>query len=126
MHVVSSLLTICCLTFADGLASSPLLQTLPADGAWASFDLKVDVEDREIRTVWTARSVGKIDYQGKPCRFIELEQICDGPIVPAFGVVPIVNQCWRAVVPEEEFGVGKNPLAHAVKIWVRNGDEPAV
>ena len=121
MNVASSLLLISSLLAAEEPSACPLVQTLPPDGSWVSFDLQIDVDGREIRTVWTTRSVGQTPYKGKLCRFIELEQTCDGPIEPVYGIVPIMNQCWRAVVPEEEFGEGKYPLGRALKVWVQTG-----
>ena len=124
MNVASCLLLVSCWTFAEDSRTCSLMQTLPPDGSWVSFDLKIDVDGREIRTIWTTRSVGRIQYQGKPCRIIELEQTCTGPIEPVYGIVPITDQCWRAVIPEDEFGLGKYPLGRAVRVWVQSGASP--
>lgn len=126
MTAVSSLLILSCLAFADAPKSSPLLQTLPEDGEWVSFAITISVDGRELTPTWTTRSVGKTTHEGKPCRFVELEQTCETPYPPIYGVVSIGNQTWRFLVPEEEFGEGKHPLAHAVKIWTQNEKEAPV
>ena len=96
---------------ADEPKSAALIQTLPKDGAWVEFNVNVKLNGQEIVPTWTGRSVGKVFHGGKQCRFIEMEQACDHPQMP--------NMTWRLLVPEDEFGEGKDPLSKAVKRWVK-------
>ncbi len=113
----SLLLSSCLPTFASAFADDPksaaLIQTLPKDGAWAEFNVNMKVNGQEIVPKWSARSVGQAFHGGKQCRFIEMEQVSDNPVLP--------NMTWRFLVPEEEFGEGKDPVSKAVKLWVKMG-----
>ena len=104
--------------FADEPKSAALIQTLPADGVWAEFNVNVKLNGQEIVPKWSARSVGQAFHGGKQCRFIEMEQTSDHPRMP--------NTTWRFLVPEDEFGEGKDPLSKAVKRWNKiEMEEPA-
>ncbi|MEX0727964.1 MAG: hypothetical protein WD065_16945 [Planctomycetaceae bacterium] len=102
---------------ADEPTSAALMQTLPHDGAWATYNVNVMVNDQEFIMSATARLVGQATYGGKLCRFIEYEQTVAAP--PAIDVPQLGNLTWRLLVPEEEFGEGKDPLGKAVKMWVK-------
>ena len=110
---------------ADEPKSAALLQTLPADGAWVTFNVNAKVNGQEFVLTGTVRSVGQAFHDGKQCRFIEYEQTAD---TPSPGDIPqLGNLTWRLLVPEEEFGEGKDPLGKAVKKWVTIGkNEPEV
>ena len=109
--VLSSLMSVANGVVADEPKSAALIQTLPPDGVWAEFNVNVKLNGQEIVPTWKARSVGQAFQGGKPCRFIEMEQTCDHPQMP--------NMTWRLLVPEDEFGEGKDPLSKAVKRWVQ-------
>ncbi len=85
------------------------VQTLPPDGAWSTYHVSIKVGSQETIANWTARSVGQATHNGKPCRWIELQQTSDDPMFP--------KMTWRCLVPESEFGEGKHPLGKAVKVW---------
>ena len=102
---------------AEEPKSAALVQTLPADGAWVTFNVNAKVNDREFVLTGTVRSVGQAFHGGKQCRFIEYEQATDVP--PAIDIPQLGNLTWRLLVPEEEFGDGKDPLSKAVKKWVK-------
>lgn len=102
---------------ADEPKSAALMQTLPPDGAWATFNVTVKVNDQEFVMTATARSVGQVSHGGKNCRFIEYEQTVDVP--PALNIPQLGNLTWRLLVPEDEFGEGKDPLNKAGKTWVK-------
>jgi len=102
---------------ADDPKSAALMQTLPPDGAWVTFNVTVKVNDQEFAMTGTARSVGQVFHGGKTCRFIEYEQTVDAP--PALNIPQLGNLTWRLLVPEEEFGEGKDPLSKADKTWVK-------
>lgn len=95
--------------FVDEPKSAALIQTLPPDGTWSTFNVVIKAHGREELPTWTIRSVGQAFHSGKQCRLIEMEQSSDSPQVP--------NMTWRLVVPEDEFGNGKHPLGKATKIW---------
>lgn len=97
-----------------------LLQTLPADGAWVSYDVTVTVNEQDFTMTATARSVGQALHDGQQCRFIEYEQSVEAP--PAISVPQLGNLTWRLLVPEEEFGEGRDPLGKAVKTWIKIDD----
>ncbi|MFM9966650.1 MAG: hypothetical protein ACKV2Q_36185 [Planctomycetaceae bacterium] len=98
---------------AEESKSAALFQTLPKDGTWVEFNVNVTLNGKEIVPIWGARSVGQAFHGGKQCRFIEMEQTCDDP--------RLANMTWRLLVPEDEFGEGKDPLSKAVKRWVKVG-----
>ena len=118
--ITTSCLLLCSLLFgADEPKSAALIQTLPTDGAWVSFNVNININGAEVSPTWLVRSVGKSDCDGKACRFIELEQKCQTP--------PIGNVTWRLLVPEAEFGEGKHPFGNALRIWIqREADAPQV
>lgn len=104
---------------ADEPKSGALFQTLPKDGTWVEFNVNVTLNGKEIVPIWQARSVGQAFHGGKQCRFIEMEQTCDDP--------RLANATWRLLVPEDEFGEGKDPLSKMVKCWVKyEANEPEV
>ena len=102
---------------ADEPKSAALMQTLPADGAWVTFNVNVKVNVQEFVMTGTARSVGQAFHGGQQCRFIEYEQTVDTP--PAVNIPQLGNLTWRLLVPEEEFGEGKDPLSKAGKKWLK-------
>ncbi len=97
------------LSFTDEPKSAALIQTLPADGTWATFNVLIKANGREILPTWSIRSVGQAFHGGKQCRLIELEQSSDSPEFP--------NTTWRLVVPEDQFGNEKHPLGKPAKVW---------
>lgn len=116
MSFAAGLLIVASLAFAEDLKSAPLMQTLPADGTWSTLSVTVDSEGQSVPLTWTIRSVGREMHDGKPCRYIEMEQVCDnGPqqvIIYFLG-----NATWRLLIPEDAFGEGKDPMAKAVQTW---------
>lgn len=103
--------------FADEPKSAALVQTLPADGTWVTYNVNVKVNDRDFVLSATLRSVGQAFHGGKQCRIIEVEQNTDAPFVE--DVPQVGNLVWRVVIPEEEFGEGKDPLSKAAKKWIK-------
>ena len=113
------------LTLADEPKSGALMQTLPSDGVWVTFNVNVKVNEQESIMTITGRSVGQAVYDGKQSRYIEYEQTVGTPSdinIPQLG-----NLTWRLLVPEEAFGEGKDPLSKATHKWVQYGtQEPEV
>lgn len=114
---VGAILCVAVNSFAEEPKSAALIQSLPADGAWQAMNVVVTINGQEFPVVGTARSVGQAMYNGKTCRFIEYEQTVETP--PAFDVQQIGNMTWRLLVPEDEFGEGRDPLSKAVKTWIQ-------
>lgn len=122
---IACLFLVATLTYAEEVKSAPLIHTLPADGVWSTFQIAIDVESRTVPAVWTIRSVGRVTHQDKPCRCLELELTCpDGP--QQIIVYYLENTTWRLIIPEEDFGAGKDPLAHIVKAWRQVGTSDPV
>ncbi len=96
---------------ADEPKSGALIQTLPKDGTWAEFNVNLKLNGQEAVPKWSLRSVGQAFHGGKQCRFLEMEQTCDHP--------QLANVTWRLLIPEDEFGEGKDPLSKMVKCWVK-------
>lgn len=115
--VLSSCLPKIVSAFADEPKSAALIQTLPKDGTWSEFQVIAKVGGREIALTWAVRSVGQAVHGGKQCRFIEMER--------SDPQGEVKNGVWRLLVPEEEFGEGKDPLSKAVKHWLKNGTDDA-
>ena len=95
--------------YADEPKSAALIQTLPADGTWATFNVIIKLNGKEQLPTWSIRSVGQVLHAGKPCRWIEMQQIGDSP--------EFQNTTWRLLVPDENFGEGKHPLGKPAKVW---------
>ena len=91
--------------------------TLPReDGEWVAFHVNMNVAGQVTTPVWTVKSVGKKDLADIKYRWIELQSKEEERNV-------ITLKC---LVAETEFGKGKNPLAHALQVFVKFGDqEPA-
>ena len=115
VHSLGLMLTL--MAFADEPKSAALVQTLPADGSWVTFNVNVKVNDREFVLSATLRSVGQAFHGGKQCRLLEVEQTSDAP--PELDIPQVGNLVWRVLIPEDEFGEGKDPISKAVKTWVK-------
>ncbi len=93
--------------------AEPLLQTLPNDGEWVRFHVNLDVAGQATTPVWTVKSVGKKEIADVAYRWVELHsQEAQTNIV-----------LFKCLVAESEFGKGKNPLAHALQVFVKYGDQ---
>jgi hypothetical protein len=115
LTALSMFLSVVDTTIADEPKSAALVQTLPQDGVWVTFNVNGKFDGQERLPTWTLRSVGQAFHGGKQCRFIEMEQASEQPQLP--------NMTWRFLVPEDEFGEGKDPISKAVKCWVKIGAE---
>lgn len=92
----------------------PLLQTLPDDGRWAKYHLRLQAPDQDQTLSWTVRSVGQFQQAGRDVRCIELER--------AGGNGNIPPGCHRLLVPVDAFGSGKHPLGQTVRMWSKEGN----
>lgn len=93
----------------------PLLATLPEDGRWSKFDLRLQVNSQDQLLAWSVRSVGQFQQAGKDLRCIETELTGNGDIP---------SSCHRLLVPNDAFGPDKHALGQAVRMWVRKGGDP--
>ena len=93
--------------------AEPLLQMLPEDGEWVAFHVNMNVAGQATTPVWTIKSVGKKDVADVKYRWIELQSKEGERNVIMF----------KCLVAETEFGKGKNPLAHALQVFVKFGDQ---
>ena len=108
----------------DEPKTGALLQALPPDGAWVTFQVVATGEGKNVPLTWTFRSVGTSFHEGDVCRNLELEQACDNGVQQIFGYA-LEPKIWRIIVPESAFGEGKDPFAKVVKIWVQQaGNSP--
>lgn len=74
MAVFFTMLLAVSLSDTGELKTGALLQTLPEDGTWAKFRIKVNGDDQDFSLTWTVRSVGTVKHNGKLCRYVELER----------------------------------------------------
>lgn len=104
------------LALAADPTMAPLLATLPADGAWAKHELRIQVNGQEQLLTWSVRSVGTFQQGGKDLRCIETELTGGGADLPP--------ACHRLLVPIDAFGENKHALGETVRMWVRRGEDP--
>ena len=90
-----------------------VLQTLPEDGAWVQFHVNLKIGGQVSDPVWTLKSVGTKQVGGDACRWIELQS--------KHGERNVV--LFKCLVAESEFGKGKDPLAAARQVFVKNFDQ---
>ncbi len=112
MFRIAAICSLWCFFTPDLAHADALIQTLPPDGSWVSFQVNLKVDGQETRPIWSIRSVGKKVVDGDPCRWIELHSSVDGKI----------KQLVKALVAEKEFGAGKNPLGKARTVWIQFGE----
>jgi hypothetical protein len=102
---------------ADGL-----LHKLPANGAWARFDLEwwgpsAAGEFMVLRRgTLTISSVGRAVVDDEQCRWLEIRNAVDHDGKEVAGV-------QKLLIPEKYLLAGLNPLGHVVKAWAQH---PAV
>ncbi len=99
--------------FANTALADPLFQTLPEDGVGVKFHVNMVLNGAEQIRSWQILSVGKHTKSSKPARWIELHG-------EAFDGTPVK---YKLLVPESEFGRGKNPLGKATEAWRKIRDQ---
>lgn len=92
------------------------IQTLPADGTWIEYDVRIEQPDREVRLVWRMQSVGRHEVAGRPHRWIEMSQSGGDEGFPLTK--------FRLLVDEADFGRGKTPLLKFARGWLIRGTQP--
>ena len=92
-----------------------LLYQLPEDGTWAQFDVKGEEIDEDgtkvpLTGTLTLSSVGVVEVNGRPCRWIEISM--DGQRGDA-----VFTTVHKLLIPEHRLARGQDPLKHLVKAW---------
>lgn len=93
------------------------ISELPADGAWAEYELELRRTQNGRTETHTLRqrlaSVGRTEIEGQPARWIELTlRMGEGP--------PIKT---KVLIPERAFSGDNSPLARASVVWSQRGDD---
>lgn len=112
MLALTSLLLV---AFAADPTLIPLLATLPEDGRWSKFDLRLQANSQDHLLPYSVRSVGQFQQGGRDVRCIELDLT---------GNAEIPSMLHRLLVPNDAFGTDKFALGQAVRMWVRKGSDP--
>jgi hypothetical protein len=99
---------------ADGL-----FYQLPADGASARFDMQMKGGppggEREMSGSLTMSSVGRVEHEGQPARWIEVKLT----MKEEFGEQTIVA---KTLILEKHLKRGENPFGNFIKCYVRHGE----
>ncbi len=101
--------------FAADPTIMPLLTTLPEDGRWSKFDLRLQANSQDHLLPYHIRSVGQFQQAGRDVRCIELDLT---------GNAEVPSMVHRLLVPNEAFGPDKFALGQAMRMWVRKGTDP--
>ena len=102
-------------TLAADPTTMPLLNTLPEDGRWVRYDLRLQVGSQDHLLPYSVRSVGQFQQAGRDVRCIELDLT---------GNAEIPSMLHRLLVPNDAFAPEKFALGQAVRMWVRKGSDP--
>jgi len=110
------------LTFAFGATSARadgLIYRLPEDGTAVRFAMDFKVNHNGMEEMATGelvqRSVGKVDVDGKPCRWIEFKFTIDKGGQQ-------FNMLSKVLIPESALKAGENPGAHMIRGWMKQMD----
>lgn len=96
---------------ADGL-----VRTLPEDGSWVKYNIRMQANDATITGTVRVASVGKGFTEAGACRWIEVRLDTSGP---AEGTIAARS---KFLVPESAVMRGKDPTALIEKKWLKMGD----
>src|SRR5581483_3268117 len=110
VRIMFPALCLLAVTLTDDPTSVALLETLPADGKWVKYDLRLQIGGQDHNLTWAARSVGNCQQGGRDLRCIETE-LTGGNDIP--------SSVHRMLVPVDAFGPGKHPLGQAIRMWVK-------
>src|SRR6267142_7092712 len=110
--------TLVALTLVLGASSARadgLIYRLPEDGTAVRFAMDFKVTHNGMEEAATGelvqRSVGKVDVDGKPCRWIEFKFMIDKGGQQ-------FNMISKVLIPESALKAGENPGAHMVRGWM--------
>lgn len=102
---------------ADGL-----IHRLPADGTSVRYGMELKVTRNGMEKAMTGEltqsSVGKVEANGMPCRWIEIKMVFD---VDGKSMKIVA----KTLIPEKALKAGENPGAHIVRGWMSQRDRAA-
>ncbi len=87
---------------------------LPDDGVWCRYFVNLNIAGVETASPWVISSVGRKDLGGEKCRWVELKQLSEDS--------KKTLRVFKALVPENAFGKGKDPTAEVRAAWGQEGD----
>jgi hypothetical protein len=110
---VSLATLLCSPALADGL-----FYRLPADGASARFEMEMkdDSRDRMMSGTMTMSSVGRVEHNGEPARWIEFKMTMKDPSGRDESVVA------KALILEKHLKRGERPFDNFIKCYQRHGE----
>lgn len=114
--IAASVLFVVCLNgvvHAEGL-----IYRIPKDGTWVEFTMDgmaTSSDDSEVTLVGKLRlsSVGKVEVDGQPCRWIEFRT--DG-----IRNDEKFTDTIKLLIPEKNLTKGQDPLKHIIKAWSKH------
>ena len=116
---MKNLFAACVLALTVGVETSAhaegLFYQLPKDGSWAEYTIDgvgTNPDDTEVTLRGTVKmsSVGKVQVEGKPCRWIELRT--EGKRND-----DKFTDTVKLLIPEKHLAKGQDPLGHVIKAW---------
>ncbi len=118
--LTASLLVWLCAVSPSG--ADGMVYQLPEDGVWATFALegsfldpdgKEQETDASIKGTLTISSVGTVEVEGVPCRWIEI-------VIEAQRDGTTFKEVDKLLIPAAELGAGKQPLKHVRDAWYQH------
>jgi len=96
-------------------AGEEIYYPLPEDGVWCRYFVNLNIAGVETASPWVISSVGRKDLNGEKCRWIELKQMSED--------TKTTLRVFKALIPENAFGKGKDPTAEVRAAWGQQGDD---
>jgi hypothetical protein len=126
MPLPRSLTLLFCLVVTGPVKADGLLYRLPKDGTTATYAFKETTfpingkeEKLKSRGFFTIASVGREKVDGEDCRWLEI-------VIEAKTEGRTVHSVFKALVPEQHLGKGKNPLNHWIRGWAKLDKEKSI
>ena len=118
---LSCVVSLCGWASVEPVRADLLLQTLPKDGAWVTFQCSEEYADGTKRELWlTIKSVGQDNVDEQACRWIELKYQNDAARQAGSGSV------MKFLIPEKVLATGGDPFGHVRKAWKGSIGEQAL
>jgi len=119
MPLRRSLPLLFCFVVTGPVNADGLLYRLPKDGIGATYDFKettfpIKGKEEKLNSEgsFTIASVGREKADGEDCRWLEI-------VIEAKTEERTVHSVFKALVPEQHLGKGKNPLNHWIRGWAK-------
>jgi hypothetical protein len=116
------LLAVSLVMLASSADADGLFLKLPEDGTKVSYSVKISGENPPpagFKMALTISSVGKVQHEGKACRWIEVAFLTEVGEMRR-------DKFHKLLIPEAQLKKGGNPIGHLVKAYRKQGDGPAV